>query len=178
MLITPLSARETALKGNSETRWININTLQGRNWTEGYKWGTRSERQIGLGSGDNAQQPEMSAPRPGGKNDFPEPNHCPLLSWGPWSLPPRVQVKPGQHESRSMASAFSPVNPNYFQAARSHRRSGFDPWVRNIPWRRKCNPLQHSCLENPMERGAWLAIVQSVANSQTRLNDRISHTKW
>ena len=22
----------------------------------------------------------------------------------------------------------------------------FDPWVRKIPWRRKCNPLQYSCL--------------------------------
>jgi len=24
-----------------------------------------------------------------------------------------------------------------------------------IPWRRKCNPLQDYCLENPMDRGAW-----------------------
>ena len=26
----------------------------------------------------------------------------------------------------------------------------FDPWVRKIPGRRACNPLQYSCLENPM----------------------------
>ena len=32
-------------------------------------------------------------------------------------------------------------------------------------------PLQCSCLENPMDRGAWQAIVHSVAKSQTRLND-------
>ena len=31
------------------------------------------------------------------------------------------------------------------------------------------NPLQHSCLENPMERGAWRATVHGVAKSQTRL---------
>ena len=31
--------------------------------------------------------------------------------------------------------------------------SRFDAWVRKIPWRRKCNPLQYSCLENPMDRG-------------------------
>ena len=31
------------------------------------------------------------------------------------------------------------------------------------------NPLRYSCLENPMERGAWQAIVQRVAESQTRL---------
>ena len=29
------------------------------------------------------------------------------------------------------------------------------------------NPLQYSCLENPMYRGAWWAMVQGVAKSQT-----------
>ena len=24
----------------------------------------------------------------------------------------------------------------------------FDPWIGKIPWRRACNPLQYSCLEN------------------------------
>ena len=33
------------------------------------------------------------------------------------------------------------------------------------------NPLQYSCLENPMDRGAWLATVHGVAKSQTRLSD-------
>ena len=31
------------------------------------------------------------------------------------------------------------------------------------------NPLQYSCLENPMDRGAWQATVHQVAKSQTRL---------
>ena len=31
------------------------------------------------------------------------------------------------------------------------------------------NPLQYSCLENPMDRGAWRATVHGVAKSQTRL---------
>ena len=31
------------------------------------------------------------------------------------------------------------------------------------------NPLQYSCLENSMDRGAWLAIVHWVAKSQTQL---------
>ena len=31
------------------------------------------------------------------------------------------------------------------------------------------NPLQYSCLENPMDRGAWWAIVHRVTQSQTRL---------
>ena len=29
------------------------------------------------------------------------------------------------------------------------------------------NPLQYSCLENPMDRGAWRAIVHRVTKSQT-----------
>ena len=32
-------------------------------------------------------------------------------------------------------------------------------------------PLQYSCLENPMEGGAWWPAVHGVAKSQTRLND-------
>ena len=31
------------------------------------------------------------------------------------------------------------------------------------------NPLQYSCLENPMGRGAWRATVHKVTNSRTRL---------
>ena len=29
------------------------------------------------------------------------------------------------------------------------------------------NTLQYSCLENPMDRGAWLAIVHGVAKNKT-----------
>ena len=29
------------------------------------------------------------------------------------------------------------------------------------------NPLQHSCWENPMDRGAWQATVHGVTKSQT-----------
>ena len=33
------------------------------------------------------------------------------------------------------------------------------------------NPLQYSCLENPMDRGAWQATVHGVAKNWTQLND-------
>ena len=52
------------------------------------------------------------------------------------------------------------------ESACRRRRCEFDPWVRKIPWRRKGNPLQYSCLENPMDRGAWQASVHGVAKSQ------------
>ena len=34
------------------------------------------------------------------------------------------------------------------------------------------NPLQYSCLENPMDRGAWWATIPGVAKSWTRLSDQ------
>ena len=33
------------------------------------------------------------------------------------------------------------------------------------------NPLQYSCLENPMDRGAWRAIVHEVTKSRTPLSN-------
>ena len=33
------------------------------------------------------------------------------------------------------------------------------------------NPLQYSCLENPMDGGAWWATVHGFSKSQTRLSD-------
>ena len=33
------------------------------------------------------------------------------------------------------------------------------------------SPLQYSCLENPMNRGAWKTTVHGVAKSQARLGD-------
>ena len=38
------------------------------------------------------------------------------------------------------------------------------------------NPLQYSCLKNPMDRGAWWATVHGVAKSWTRLST--AHTSW
>ena len=49
--------------------------------------------------------------------------------------------------------------------SRRLKRFGFDPGVRQIPWRRiqySCSPLQYSCLKNPMDRGAWWATVHGV----------------
>ena len=42
------------------------------------------------------------------------------------------------------------------------------------------NPLWHSCLENPMDRGAWWATVHVAAKSQTRLSTKHHHQqeKW
>ena len=43
------------------------------------------------------------------------------------------------------------------------RKLGLNPWIRKIPWRRAWQPLQYSCLENPMDRGASRATVHGFA---------------
>ena len=39
------------------------------------------------------------------------------------------------------------------------------------------NSLQHSCLENPMDRGAWQATVRGVTQSRTWLRDQHYYTE-
>ena len=38
------------------------------------------------------------------------------------------------------------------------------------------NPLQYSCLKNPVDRGAWWAIVHGITKSWSRLKRRSMHT--
>ena len=47
---------------------------------------------------------------------------------------------------------------------------GLIPGLGKSPGRGHGNPLQYSCLENPMDRGAWLTIVHRVAKNQKQLS--------
>ena len=62
-------------------------------------------------------------------------------------------VFPGVSDSKE--SACSEVDPGLIP------RSGRSPGEGNG------NPLQYSCLDNPLDRGAWRAIVHGVAKSWT-----------
>ena len=44
---------------------------------------------------------------------------------------------------------------------------GLSPGSGRSPGRGHGNPLQHSCLENPMDRGAWQTTVHGVTESDT-----------
>ena len=59
---------------------------------------------------------------------------------------------------------------------RRHKRNGFDSWLGRSPGGGHGYPLQYSCLDNPMDRGAWRATVHGVTNSQTRLKWLSMHT--
>ena len=49
----------------------------------------------------------------------------------------------------------------------------------DIPGEGNGTPLQYSCLESPMDRGAWWAVVYGVAKSRTQLgNFTFSFMHW
>ena len=53
---------------------------------------------------------------------------------------------------------------------RRYKKCRFNPWVGKIlPGEGDGNPLQYSCLENPIDGGAWRTIVHGLAESQTGL---------
>ena len=53
-----------------------------------------------------------------------------------------------------------------------------DPWIWKIPVEGNGHPFQYSCLGNPIDRGAWRAIVHRVAKSQKQLKWLSMHTKY
>ena len=63
--------------------------------------------------------------------------------------------------------------PAYRFLRRPERLSGIPISFRafqSLLWRRKWCPTQYSCLENPMDREAWLFTVHGTAESRTLLN--------
>ena len=57
------------------------------------------------------------------------------------------------------------------QSACSARDPGLIPGSGRFPGEGNGYPLQCSCLENPIDRGAWQATVHGVAKNQTRLSN-------
>ena len=51
------------------------------------------------------------------------------------------------------------------------RDKGPMPGLGRSPGEGNDNPLQYSCLENPMDRRGWQASVHGFTKSQTQLND-------
>ena len=66
---------------------------------------------------------------------------------------------------------FFPCGSDGKESACNARDPGLIPGSGRSPGEGNGNPLQYSCLENSMDRGAWRAIVHGVTKSQTRLRD-------
>ena len=75
-----------------------------------------------------------------------------------------------------MASQVALVVKHLLANAEDERDAGLIPGSGRSPGGRHGNPFQYSCLENPMDRGAWWATVHRVTKSQTRLQRLCTHT--
>ena len=69
------------------------------------------------------------------------------------------------------ASQVALMVKNLFANAEDIRDPGLIPELGRSPGEGLGNPIQYSCLENPMDGGAWRAVVHWVTNSRTGLSD-------
>ena len=68
---------------------------------------------------------------------------------------------------RVLASQVVPVGENQPANAGDIGDEGSVPGLGRFPGSSFGNPLQYFCLENPVDRGAWWAVVHRVAKSWT-----------
>ena len=54
-------------------------------------------------------------------------------------------------------------------------KPGFNSWFGKIPWRKRWQPLQYSCLENPMNRGAWQATFYGLQRVRQDWTEKETH---
>ena len=87
--------------------------------------------------------------------------------WETWAQPlgqdDTLEKGKGTHSQVALVVENLPAN------AGDIRDVGLIPGWRRSPGRGHDNPLRYSCLENPMDTGAWWATVHRVAKSWTRL---------
>ena len=115
--------------------------------------------------------------------------HSSTLAWKiPWTEKPGWLLLPGKSHGLRSLVGYSPWGRK--ESDTTERLHFHFPWCSvgtesacnagnagSIPgWGRapeegNGNPLQYSCLENPIDRGAWRATVHGVAKSRTQLND-------
>ena len=93
------------------------------------------------------------------KTQVPLSSHCDRCKEGKGAWPQLYHKAP----------QVAPGIKNPLANAGDIRDAGSVPASRRSPGGRHGYPLQHSCLENPMDRGAWWAIVHTVAKSWTGL---------
>ena len=74
-------------------------------------------------------------------------------------------------QNRSLSTGTSLVAQTVKASAYSSGDPGSIPGWGRAPGEGNGTPLQYSCLENPMDGGAWWAEVHGVAKSQTQLSD-------
>ena len=64
-----------------------------------------------------------------------------------------------------------PGGSNGKESACNAGDAGLIPELGRSPGEGNGNPLQYSCLENPIDKGAWWATVHGASKSQAQLSD-------
>ena len=96
-----------------------------------------------------------------------------------WTLPCSTFLSYSQHFIIVLNGVSFIMIINYYSGkesvcqCRRCKRHWLDPWVRKMPWRRKWQPLQYSCWENSMDRGAWW--LPSMGSQRVRHNWSTEH---
>ena len=125
--------------------------------------------------GKNTQPPSIidwgtPGPASGGHSGMSHGSSC-LLAQPP--LPKTLCIWPSLimlSTDSSPHMVLSPSHMTYYQAGDAGDADS-TPGSGSFPGGGNGNPLQYSCLENPMDRGAWRATVHGVAKSRTWLKD-------
>ena len=99
---------------------------------------------------------------------------CPVITGRPWGLGWFYPACHSPHQPLGLTRAR--VIKKLPVSAGARRHMGSIPGSGRSPGRGNGNPLQYSCLENSVDRGAWRATVHGVTEGQTRLGD-LAHTR-
>ena len=109
--------------------------------------------------------------------------HSSILAWEiPWTKEPRGLQTMGlqrvghdlvtkQQRSYSYFTVYLKTGKRVDLKSSHHKKKRICNYVRRWIGEGNGTPLQYSCLENPMDGGAWQAAVLGVAKSRTRLSD-------
>ena len=113
--------------------------------------------------------------------------HSSVLAWRipgmgePGGLPSLGSHRVG-HDWSDLAAAMAyrdfPGSSYSKESAYNAGDLGSVPGLGRSPGEGNGNPLQYSCLDNPMDREARWAIVHGVTKSRTWLNRLSTHTQW
>ena len=108
--------------------------------------------------------------------------HPSTLAWkSPWTEKPgRLQSMGSQRLGYDWATSLSlslRVFPDGSEV-KNAGDTGLIPGLGRSPGEGNGNPLQYSCLENPVDRGTWWATVYRVSKSQTWLSEQKSTIEY
>ena len=110
---------------------------------------------------------QVGSPGKFGKVTVPDrnPGQGSLFLFFTRPLPCQIRALPSGPYLGASVVKIPPAN------ARNPGDASLTPGLGQSPGVGNGNPLQYSCLENFMDRGAWPAVVHGVAKSQTQLSD-------